>query len=178
MPRALILSACSCWVLLGSLALAEPESIDPLGRPENFDQGKAVGYAVWYEDGYWEVRMTSIDRPGVKRNAPQIYTGSITFEGGTLDEGQFAGLELNKKAKESDWIRVHPGRKGFDFHFIAKGRTDSFKFKATKAADTVKFNLLTTGDDNPERIRVGASGKSPDKVPFEFPAHPEAAESN
>jgi len=155
-----------------SAALAEPELLDPLGRPENFEQGQAVGYAVWYEDGYWEVRMTSKDRPGVKRNPAQVYTGSITFTGGTLDEGQFAGLELKKKAKESDWIRVHPGRKGFDFHFIAKGKTDSFKFKASRSADVVAFNLLTSGDDAPHRVRIGASGKSPSKVPFEFPAHP------
>jgi hypothetical protein len=172
MRRVSIYSLSLGWFLMGTLALAEPEAIDPNGRPENFEQGQAVGYAVWYEAGYWEVRMTSKDRPGVKRNAAQVYTGSITFEGGTLDEGQFAGLELKKKAKESDWIRVHPGRKGFDFHFIAKGKTDSFKFKASRGADAVQFNLLTSGDDAPERVRIGKKGKPPSKVPFEFPAHP------
>ena len=163
-PLVLVLAAASL------IAAAETESINPIGRPPGFDQGTTIGYALWYEDGYWEVRVTS---PNRKNARVQVYTGTITIVGGQLAEGRFEGLEKKKSAKDSDWIRVNSTRTAFEFHLIAKGRTDSFRFKVSRGANQVRFNLLTTGDDDPRRIRIGPKAESPSKVPFELPAHPE-----
>lgn len=157
----------------------EPRAINPVGRPEKFGEGEALGYAVWYEAGYWELRATSPDRPGAKPkpNQREGFTGTITVEGGTIEEGRFEGLEGRKQQRDFDWVRMHPGRKGFDFHLVTKGKIDSLRFKVSRGAKTVQFKLLTNGDNVPERVRIGVQGERPQAVPFDLPAHPVAPDS-
>jgi hypothetical protein len=157
-----------------TLVSADEERINPIGRPEKFKQGEATGYAVWYEDGSWNLRMTSRERKSKKGKKTERgeFTGTVTLDKGRISEGTFQGLESAKSLKDADWIRVHKGRKGFDFHFLTIGKTDGVSFKVSDETQTLNFKLLVAGDDEPTKIMIGAKGESPKKDPFDLPAHP------
>lgn len=168
----LLLALCSVSLCL----CGADEPIAPVGRPEKFRQGALTGYAVYFEQGAWHLRMTSKDRKGKKKKA--VFTGTITVNKGQITEGTFEGLELPKSPKDlpkSDWIRMHRDKKGFDFHFITLGKTDGLSFKTSKSTETINFKLLTTGDDEPRTIMIGKQGQKPEQDPFDLPAHPEEA---
>lgn len=181
--RSIVSLSCLLFLSVCCSALrAAEEDIDPVGRPVKFSQGDLTGYAVWYEDSQWHVSMTTNDRSrgkNKKKAEKAVFTGTITVNKGRIAEGSFEGLEVAMKAKElpdSDWIRMHKDKKGFDFHFTTKGRTDSLKFKVIPGSEIVTFNLLTSGDGEPKRIMVGAKSENPKKVPFDLPAHPKEKE--
>lgn len=167
-------SCCPRHCVPGRLLADEAPAIDPIGRPKNFTEGQALGYAVWYEAGYWELRATSPARPGAKPapNKREGFTGTVTVVGGTIEEGRFEGLEGRRQQGAFDWVKLHPGRRGFDFHLVTRGKIDSLKFKVSRGAETIEFNLLTNGDNVPERIRIGSEAQHPATVPFTLPAHP------
>jgi len=160
--------------VFSALLWADEEQINPIGRAEKFKQVEATGYAVWYEDGSWNLRMTSRERKNKKSKKSERgeFTGTVTLDKGRIVHGTFQGLETAKTLKDSDWIRRHKGRKGFDFHFVTVGKTDRLSFKVSDETHTVNFKLLVSGDDEPTQIMVGARGESPKKDPFDLPAHP------
>lgn len=167
-------SLCICAAsLCAACVFAAEEQIDPVGRPEKFRQGALTGYAVYFEKGAWNLRMTSKEKGKKKKRA--VFTGTITVDKGRITDGAFQGLEVPKNAKDlpkSDWIRMHRDQKGFDFHFITLGKTDGLSFQTTKTSETITFKLLTSGDDETRTIMIGKRGQKPDKDPFDLPAHP------
>jgi hypothetical protein len=156
-----------------TLGLASDDSLNPVGKPKQFKQGKRVAYGVWYEDGLWHLRMTSKDgkAKGKGKNDRVIFTGSVRVAGDRL-LGEFQGLEKSKQALNADWVLPHAGGRGFDFQFATFGKTDGVNFKAGPSAQSITFKLLVGGDDDPTRILIGASGAHPAKAEFALPAHP------
>lgn len=175
---------CRCAVLLmvfvASSSLfsqtlrAQEERINSVGRPDRLKQGGGTGYAVYFEDGQWHINVTTRSAPG-KKPVRMKFTGTVTFDKGKIKDGQFQGFEVARKPKgldTSDWLVLHKDKSGFDFHMATAGQTDQLKFTPPPEATTVTFNLLTSGDDEPRRIIVGAKSQNPAKVPFSLPAHP------
>lgn len=155
--------------------LAQDERINSIGRPDRLKQGGFTGYAVYFEDGQWHINATTRSAPGKKKAVRMVFTGTVTFDKGKIKDGQFQGLEVPGKPKDlksSDWLVLHKNKSGFDFHFTTAGRTDMLKFTPPPEATTVTFNLVSSGDDEPRRIILGANSQHPAKVPFELPAHP------
>ncbi len=137
--------------------------------------GAFAGYAVHFEDGQWHIHVTTRATPGKKKAVRMKFTGTVTFDKGKIKEGQFQGFEVPRKPRElssSDWLVLHKDKSGFDFHLTTAGRTGQLKFTPPPEATTVTFNLVSSGDDDPQRIIVGANSQHPAKVPFELPAHP------
>jgi hypothetical protein len=155
-------------ILLASITLLAAEgALDPRGRPKQFDQSKVAVYALWFQDGAWQLRTTGRPKRGER------FTGTIEIDGGRVEDGMFQGFELNRKLPKSDWIHMHRDNRGFDFHLVTRGKVDGLSFKTTKQAKSITFKLQVSGDDNPRRIIVGAAGRHPEQVPFELAAHPE-----
>lgn len=163
------LSLLACLALVGALGSAADDAINPIGRPEQFKQGRRTVYAIWFDDGVWNLQVTSPDSG--KKAGRKIFSGRVEVDGDFLI-GEFQGLDKAKKAKDTDWIVPHPDRKGFDFQFATFGKTDGVNFKVGPKSRTITFNLLVGGDDDPDKILIGAKGARPDKAKFTLPANP------
>jgi hypothetical protein len=160
-----------CTVLFAlqvSVALTADGSPNPIGRPPAFKQGKKDYYGVWYEDGQWNLRMTS-NKDGKGR---VVFTGMVKVDGDRL-MGDFSALEKAKKAKDADWVVFHRDRRGFDFRFANRGAVDGVAFKAGPNAKSVTFKLQVSDDDDPRRILIGGNNAHPDKAEFTLRAHPD-----
>jgi hypothetical protein len=159
-----------CFVLFAlqvSVALTADGSPNPIGRPPAFIQGKYDVYVIWYEDGQWNLRMTS--KAGKGRVG---FAGKVVVDGDQL-KGDFTSLEKARKVKDADWIVLHKDRKGFDFRFATFGGTDGVAFKVGPKARSITFKLSVGGDDDPRRILIGGNNARPDKNEFTLPAHPD-----
>lgn len=155
----------ACGLAAGLLsaggARAADDGPNAESRPEQFKQGMKACYAVWREEGVWHLRATS--------KAEKRFTGTVRCD---LDRivGRFDGLENAKKPKNDDWVSAHADGKGFDFQFVTGGAVDSLEFKVGPKAESVSFDLLVGGDDDPEKILIGAKGRHPAKAKFTLPA--------
>src|SRR5687768_7967856 len=95
-------------------ALVVAADLDPAGRPKQFEKGKQNAFAVWEEDGVWNLRTSA--KSGEKGKMKRVeFTGRVKVNGDKLIAGDLQGLEKKAKAKDADWIEVHPDGKGFDF---------------------------------------------------------------
>lgn len=142
-------------------ALAADDGPNAESRPEQFKQGMKACFAVWREEGVWHLRATS--------KAEKKFTGSVRCDADRI-VGRFDGLESAKKPKNADWVSPHADGKGFDFQFVTAGAVDGLEFKVGPKAESVTFDLLVGGDDDPQKILVGAKGLHPDKAKFTLPA--------
>jgi hypothetical protein len=96
----------------------------------------------------------------------------VTVTVGAIIRGDTDGLEKQKKrGPEHDWVTVHPGNKGFDFHFGNAGRTGGLDFKVSDRTETITFKLKTGDNDSPERVFVGKRGQHPGAIPFTLAAN-------
>jgi hypothetical protein len=165
----------SVLVCIGSVEsnlsfVAADESPDPIGRPDGFKDGKRKMAAIWFEDGKWNLRMTSRDNPG-KKDERVIFKGSVRVEGDRLIR-EFQALDTAKKAKDADWYLPHKDGKGFDFQFATFGKTDGVNFKVGKEATSITFRLRIDGNDDPKQILIGKKNQNPEKADFTLPAQP------
>lgn len=147
--------------LAGGTALlpAADDLPDPTGRPEKFKAGAKAACAIYYEDGGWHMRMTS-GGGGKKKKA--IISGSARVKGDSI-RGDFQGLDKAEKAKDADWISIHKDKLGFDFQFGLHGKVDAVNFKVGPKAETVTFQVMVNGDDDPKAVLIGKGGKHPEK---------------
>jgi hypothetical protein len=162
--------ALTCAVLfLLPAALALADDLDPVGRPKQFEKGKQNAFAVWEEDGTWNLRTSA--KAGEKGKMKRMeYTGRVKVNGDKLIAGDLQGLEKKAKAKDADWIEMHADGKGFDFQFATfSSNTDGVTFKVGPKAESVTFKLLTAGDNDPKRILIGKNGVHPEKAEFTIP---------
>ncbi len=138
-------------------------TLDPIGRPKQFEAGKETMVAVWY-DGQWHFSLTTN-----KKGKGDLFTGSVRADKGQVI-GVFDKLEKGKDGKV-DWIFPHKDGGGFDFRFTNFGFVDKTQFKAA-GATTLTFNVQLNGQPASQIVRVGKAGKHPEKVPFTLPANP------
>ncbi|MCA9241354.1 MAG: hypothetical protein KDA37_14185 [Planctomycetales bacterium] len=177
---ALLLASCP----LPSYGETKLEEVDPHGRPKQFHTGGGLGFAVYFEDGYWNIRTST--RGHSRATAGSHFTGTVTVVGDDI-KGEFDSFEVmprrerRRRAKRtqgganlrrSDLILLHPKQRGFDFHMYNKGQIDTIRFKTGVKAKTVTFDLRVDGDDDPMRVLIGANGTHPKKTVFTLPAHP------
>ena len=155
-------------LLVPVLARADNETMDPIGRPKQFDQGKLIAYALWYEDGLWHLRVTA---PPQKKGEFYKFTGSVRVEGDKI-VGNVQGLEKSKKAKKADYVTPTKDQAGFDFTFTVSGEVDGVDFKGGEKAEKITFKLISGGDDDPRKVLVGPKGAHPSKGSFSLPARP------
>ena len=156
-------------LFLFQAALVVAADLDPVGRPKQFEKGKQNAFAVWEEDGVWNLRTSA--KAGEKGKMKRVeFTGRVKVNGDKLIAGDLQGLEKKAKGKDADWLEVHPDGKGFDFQFATfSTNTDGVTFKVGPKAESVTFKLLTAGDNDPKRILVGKKGEHPDKAEFTIP---------
>src|SRR5262245_16040034 len=64
--------------------------IDPFGRPKAFQEAKGPRFAVWFEDGRWQLRTTGKIGDKIK------FTGGIEIKDGTVTTAVIQGLEKAK----------------------------------------------------------------------------------
>jgi hypothetical protein len=178
--RRRVLGSATLALLLGLLVLLAPNGwgqggqketagINPVGKPAKFDDTKGARYAVWYADEAWHLRVVA---PKPKKGPGEAFEGSVRIEGGKVAGGDFQGLEKAKKAQSADWVFMHADGRGLDFRFLSSGKVDAINVKPSKEATGVSFRLLIGGNEQPQRVLIGAQGKNPEKIPFSFPAHP------
>jgi hypothetical protein len=161
------LTCAALFVLPAALALAA--DLDPEGRPKQFEKGKHTLFAVWEEDGVWNLR-TSTKSPEKGKMAKTQFTGRVKINGDKLIDGKFQGLEKKAKATDADWVEMHADGKGFDFQFTTfNTNTDGVTFKVGSKAESITFKLMTAGDADPKRVLVGKQGDRPDKGEFTIP---------
>ncbi|MBN9122556.1 MAG: hypothetical protein J0I06_25985 [Planctomycetes bacterium] len=167
-----VLACAGLFVLQAAVVVAADHALDPVGRPKPFEKGKHTTFALWEDEGVWHLR-TSVKAPGKGKMQKIVFTGRVAVKGDKLIAGEFQGLEKKAKAKDADWIEMHADGKGFDFQFSTfSNNTDGVNFKTGSKAESVSFKLLTSGDDDPKRIMIGAKGVHPQKAEFTFPVKP------
>lgn len=146
--------------------------IDPVGQPAGLEKkaGKVALYAVWYEDGFWHLRVTS---PKGKFDPEKTkLTGRVRVNGDRVGL-QVQGLDLAKKPGRADWIFPHSDLRGFDFQFATFGKIDGVNFNADKKSTEIEFTLMIDGGEQPKHVFIGEKGYNPEKIPFSLPAHPD-----
>lgn len=167
-------------LMLALLAIAAPEAaaqkkkkakgmpvtspLDAIGRPTKFALGQPARYAVWCDNGIWEVRVTSA------KGERAVFQGRVDVDQGTL-AWEARNLEKAKDAKDGDWVRSLPKDKGLLFQIVTVGEVEGFTLKASPETKEIAFQLRTNEDDDPKHIFIGAGGKYPEKSTFTFPAH-------
>ena len=150
-------------------ALVVAADLDPIGRPKQFEKGKSTSFAVWEEDGVWQLRTSVKDPAKAKKMERVQFSGRVKVNGDKIVSGEYQGLEKKPKGKEkdADWLEMHPDGKGFDFQFSTTNtNTDGLNFKVGPKAESVTFKLLVAGDDDPKRVLVGKKGVHPEKGEF------------
>jgi hypothetical protein len=168
--RSVIPLTCLALVLIQVQALADNETMDPRGKPKQFEAGKGAMFAVWFERGEWHLAVTSLP-PKQNKGQPTIMTGSVWVEGDKVI-GDWKALEKNKDIRKADFITPHPNEKGFDFKFGVAGKVDAIVFKGGDKAETIKFKLAVEGRQQPGFVYIGAKGEHPSKAEFTLPARP------
>jgi hypothetical protein len=161
------LLALSVLLVLGSGLTADHETIDPRGRPKQFEAGRGPMFAVWVEKGEWHIAVTSLPARQNK-GQPTILTGSVWVEGDKVI-GDWGKLEKSKDPRRADFIVPHKDENGFDFKFALGGGVDTVKFKGGDKATAIKFRLAVEGRQQPGFIYIGANGEHPSKAEFTLP---------
>ena len=172
MPSVSYLPRCLSLVLLFVCATPadaadEKKPIIAEGRPDKFTAGESVMYAVYIEDGVWNLRTTSEKGKDNKPGARVVFSGSVRAEGDKI-HGNFKALEKSKTAENADFVVNHKDGKGFDFKFATFGGTDGIKFTVGEKAESLTFKLNVNGDDDPKKIFIGKKGFHPKKAEFDF----------
>jgi hypothetical protein len=148
--------------------------ITPAGQPEDYKEGKHAIYALWFEDGSWNIRATA--RPGAREK----FSGEIKIVKGKIVSGEYQGLEVaapgkkakTKKPKNTDLIWLAEDHRTLRFELNSIGKSDSFSFKVNPAATEIEFRLLFNDSESRERIYIGKAGQHPEKIPFILKANP------
>jgi hypothetical protein len=148
---------------------ADPPAINPVGKPKGFGAGKQTEYAIWYGDGAWHIRATTVK--GTKAR----FSGSVFVEGGQFVGGDFDQLESKRRSASSDWVAIDRPAKEMRFIFGNAGGRDGVDFQVSESARKVRFGLLLGSDTSPQNVLIGRSGVHPATIPFELPAHPDDA---
>jgi hypothetical protein len=162
-------------LMIGMAPLVADDLPDPAGRPEKFKAGMKAACAIYYEDGAWHMRMTA---GGAKKKKKAVISGSARVKGDWI-RGDFQGLDKAEKAKDADWIVIHKDKLGFDFQFGLHGKVDAVNFKVGPKAETVTFQVMVDGDDNPKAVLIGKAGAHPEKGgKLVFPAAPGGTSSS
>jgi hypothetical protein len=142
-------------------------AIDPHGKPKSVGPGKVTEFGVWFADDAWHIRAAAV------AGSRAYFHGKVTVDGGKIDDGSFAGLELgHPKRQGADWVFVEPDKKSFEFLFRTLGHMDGLNFKTTDGAKNVKFSLLVETDTSPANVVIGAAEEHPATNPFILSAHP------
>ncbi len=167
--RCLMIAATSIAVGCANWATAaEPVAINPVGKPKGFGAGKQTEYAIWYGDGTWHIRATTVKGTKVR------FSGSVLVEGGQFVGGDFDQLENTKRrTASSDWAAIDRSAKELRFIFGNAGGRDGVDFQVSETARAVRFAPLLGSDTSPQNVLIGRSGAHPATVPFELPAHPD-----
>ncbi len=152
-------------------SIAADTDINPIGKPKGYSSGKESEYAIWYQDGTWHIRATTVK--GTKAR----FSGSVAVEGGEFTEGTFDQLEKSHRKASSDWVALDRAKKEMQFIFGNAGGLDGVDFKVSDSSRNVRFGLILGSNTSPANVLIGRSGAHPDAVPFTLPAHPaESAE--
>src|SRR5262245_57871631 len=178
-PLAVLVLATALFALVAPRLAAEVTQakggggLNPAGQPENFQEGKQAVYAVWHQDGKWNVRACS------RTGQQDTFTGQITIAKGKIVSGEFQGLEVaeqtggkGKKAKNTDRLWLSKDRRTLQFELKSIGRSDSFKFIVSPQATEIEFKILVNGTEAPERVVIGKTGQHPEKLPLILKANP------
>ena len=158
-----VLPALAAGCLALSLTADAGAKLNPVGMPAGFTTGLSERYAVWYDakDGYWRVRTTTA-------KTLHRFHGKVTVHGGTITE--VASYHLEEKGKCEDQWKA--SQAGVVFDFKTDRGIDGIRFKTSKNAKTVQFDLHIDGKSQPTRIFVGAGGQHPATDDLNFRAHP------
>ena len=171
--------ALTCAALFVFQAALVAADLDPAGRPKQFEKGKHTTFAVWEDDGVWHLRTAVKDPAKAKKMERVQFTGRVKVNGDKIVSGEYQGLEKKPKAKDADWLEMHPDGKGFDFQFSTTNtNTDGLNFKVGPKAESITFKLLTAGDDDSKRVLVGKKGEHPEKAEFTLPVKPKEKEKD
>ena len=54
--RSVMLISCISLITLQPTARADNETMDPRGKPKQFEAGKGAMFALWFEKGEWHLR--------------------------------------------------------------------------------------------------------------------------
>lgn len=168
-----MMAICAALFLLSTaLVVGSDSTINPAGRPKQFEQGKKTAVAVWEEDGVWHIR-TSVKAAANGQGQRIQFIGSVQVKGDKITNGEFKGLEKKakpKNANKADGLVPYQAGNGFDFQFsTVTTDTDGISFKLGPKAESISFRLTVAGDNDPKRIFIGAKGEHPEKNEFTLP---------
>lgn len=187
-----LLIAALCFVALSQLGNAggQLSNVNPVGVPKDFKKSDKNAIAVWYENGYWNIKVASKfdekkdkkdkdkkgkDKGKDKEKANTLFSGSVRVVNGLITDGNLPRVDTAKKAASADWVFPQynaRGCTGFDFRWNTFAFRDSINFAVSKEATAVTFSLQIEGSQRPKLIMIGADGQHPKDANFSLPAHP------
>lgn len=168
MRSSLALSLLATTALLTMSYAIAGEKLHVQGKPENYDVGKTVRYAVWHDDDGWHLRTTTAKKQHHFRGAIHVKPGKML----SIDLVKLEGKGANK-----DRFAIGPEGHNILFDFATDEGEDGFDFKVGPEGKEITW-LLEVGENkgglkkDKERIFVGKKGEHPDENPFTTPAHP------
>jgi hypothetical protein len=146
-------------------------NLNPVGKPKQFETGKAALIAIYFEEGFWYLACTADAKGGNKQfNVRNSYTGKVLLKGGTI-QGQLDDLKTFDNGpkvllKDRDFARLIPNNTGFEFQMVTFGGVDKIRFQVSPKTEELQFDIKIDGDDNPKHILIGQAGQHPAKSQF------------
>src|SRR5262249_2772990 len=141
-PIAMKLAGPTIAVLAGLTIAATALAADPtpVGRPKGFGPGKGTGYALWYKDGEWHLRVTW------KKWTKQHFEGTVTVVDGKFTDGSFDKLEAASRHGMTDRAVVDGSGSKLEFIFGNAGGLDGVDFKVSDSATAISCAFLMNGN--------------------------------
>jgi hypothetical protein len=141
--------------------------LNPVGQPRGVAQ-KPNGptYFVWYEDGIWHLRATTVRKH-------HQFAGVVRIRDGRISRLAAASMDHHRR-RGNDAGRVSRDGRRVDFRFETKGGVDGFDFVVVGKDASVDFDLRINGTTVPSRVEIGLQSSSAPSGVFSFPADPES----
>ncbi|MEW6730326.1 MAG: hypothetical protein AB1489_03205 [Acidobacteriota bacterium] len=127
-------------------------ALDPKGRPKGMGPNAPGGYFIWQDERGWHLRTTS-------GNEKHHFEAEITSEGGTISAAK------QYRDEPASWLKQQGSKITIDL--TTEKNIDGIDFQSSGGSLT--FKLRIDGQEDPERIQIGANSDRPSGIPFTIP---------